>query len=635
MPDITEITIIGDWRIIVESKNAGWQQRVQASNTKDGTRILTGLPGNVMDVRGKGKTPWILRVQHNDGDTGWQDNWLRDGAIALSPGLGSIVRHIETEDITTPQSDRDFDDLVIRLEKIGMVAQPSRPHGIHPPTMMMNPDGVFETALGRHFMAVTVENIWTKAWPTGTSIGITDRSRAWLQAGGVRIIDSWTSEDQRILSQDVTADGRVIVGALQPWEKQVIYFKVDVASAAPRKHQVEVSAAEPMSHLNPDARAPMMVMRTRYDASEGVFTSECDRGTLVAAIKELTVDYNSLKRAVFKARQLFRPDPSSSAGGPGNPGPDRPGAHCGPAQIDALRKRLIAFLKGGDEDLCELWRELQCCCGNGSAGGGIDDDGSWGGKGLTGMEIIALPNLVDYRVEYRQSFDGQYGPIPYDDPWWKILLAIIAVILSLAAAGSAAADLANKSDDVVIGEVTRSVLDALVDAAVAELNGNRALTPAMFSYLDAESGEANETPLTALGAIIDTPGAVMTNDEIAAAITAFNTNPDDPDARSGVRVFKSGARTGLTFGVMDRVAPSSRDDYDDLFSDRTFQNQVFIRDDPDSSNGVSNSGDSGSLWLHRDTLRVVCLNHAGNRTNNTAIGSRIEDVMSRLNIRFA
>ena len=113
MPDITEITIIGDWRIIVESKNAGWQQRVQASNTKDGTRILTGLPGNVMDVRGKGKTPWILSVQHNDGDTGWQDNWLRDGAIALSPGLGSIVRHIETEDITTPQSDRDFDDLEI------------------------------------------------------------------------------------------------------------------------------------------------------------------------------------------------------------------------------------------------------------------------------------------------------------------------------------------------------------------------------------------------------------------------------------------------------------------------------------------------------------------------------------------
>lgn len=642
MADLTELSIVGDWRIRVRSKNAGFQQRVQALGTAVGNEQLAGVPGYTRDIYGNGQVPWRLKIQHNDSNTGWQDSWVREAAPPGGgpPPVGTITRVIESEDLTTPTSDRDFDDLVVELQKLGMVAQPSRPHAIHPATLTMMPDGVFEATLGRHFMAVTVRNIWTRDWPAGATVGLTARSRQWLLAGGVRVIDGWSAGDQQTFDQQMTADGRVVVGALPAWETRVVHFKVDVADAAPRKHQVEVDVAEPLTHINRDARAPMMVTRTTYDATQGVFVSQCDRGRLVAAIRELTVDYNSLKRAVFRARELFGGG-GTTPSGPGGAGGGAPGGKgrdgCSPAQLEDLRRRLLAFIKGEAIDLCQLLRDLQCCCasGGGRPPGSGDDGGTWGGEAITGLEFIALPSIVDYRVEYSPAFGGQFGPLPFDDPWWKVVLAIIAILLSLGAAASAAADLANKSDDVVIGTVTRTLMDDLVDAAVAELNGNRALTTAIFSYLDARSGEANTVPLTSLGSHIDTLGSTMSNAEIDAAITAFNSDPADPAAQAGVRVFKSGARTGLTFGRMQRVGPVNRDDNDDGVGDTLFQNQLFIEEDPAFPNGVSNSGDSGALWIHMDTLRVVALNHAGSRATNEAMGSRIEDVIARMAIRFA
>jgi hypothetical protein len=633
MADIIKLSIVGDWRVVVQSKNAGWSQRIRMTGTAAGELVLAGVPGYALDVYGRDQVPWELHIEHDDGG-GWQPSWVREVASSIS--AGHITRTIDSEDVTSPTSDRDFNDLVIRLEKLGMVAQASRPFAVHPTTLLPMPDGIFEASLGRYFMGVTARNVWTHTWLPNSRVGLTQRSRQWLAAAGVQVVDVWSQEDQAAFGQDV-AGGRVLVGALEPWQTRLVYFKVDVTAAPPRKHQVEIEVAEPVSHLHRDARAPMMVTRTTWDADQGVFISECDRGRLVAAVRELGVDYNTLKRAVFRARKLFKEGGGAGGGtGPGGPGTGggRPG--CDRAEIERLRRDLLAFLKGAKVDPCEIWRRLQCCCATGGFGdgGGTGGDGTWTGGGGTGLEVLAVPTQVDYRVEYAPAFAGKFGPIPFDDPWWKIVLAIIALLLSLGAAASAAADLANHSDDVVIGEVTRSVLDDLVDAAVVTLNGNRSLSASIFSYLDAESGEDNVVPVTSLGGRIDTTGGTMTNAEITAAIAAFNANPTDPAALAGVRVFKSGARTGLTFGQMFAVQPSSRDDDDDGVSDRTFQNQVIIQQDPAFPNGVSDGGDSGSLWLHLDTRRVVALNHAGNRDNNTAIGSRIEDVMARLAIRF-
>lgn len=633
MPEPTEISLQGAWRIVVESRSAAWNQRVVAENTESGRQVVTGNPGNRLDVYGQDGTPWTLRIQHDDG-SGWEDSWLRPGTEEVSGG--TITRTVESEDVTTPDSDRDFDDLVIRLEKIGMVEQPARPHAVNPTSLQMMPDGIFEATLGRYYMRVTVRNTWTRPWPSDARVKITRRSKQWLAASGVRVVDAWSSEEMEALGQEVVG-GEVVVGDLDPWESRTLYFKVDVAEAAPRKHQVELQVDEETSHLSKYARAPMMVTRTTFDADDGVFRSECDRGTLVAAVRELSVDYNTLKTAVFRARQLFGGEGGGGGPRPGGTGGDGGADGCSEAELERLRRELKAFLAGEDVDLCRLWSRLQCCCAGGGFGGdgGMGDGDPWVERPPSGLEVVAIPTRVEYRVEYASSFEGQFGPIPFDDPWWKVVLAVVAVILALGAAASAAADLANKSDDVVIGQVTRSVLNERVDAAVATLNGERDLTDAIFSYLDAASGEANTEPYEDLGEVFDTAGTTLSNTEIANLITAFNTNPGDDDARKGVRVVKSGARTGLTFGRMRAVRDAPRDDDDDGVADRTFVDQVIIEEDPDFPNGVSNSGDSGSLWLHWETGAIVGLNHAGNRDANTATASRIEDVMAEMGIDFA
>ena len=641
MADITILTFVGDWRVIVESRNAGWDQRVLMENTADGTRTLNGTTGNSFDVYGDEQNPWSLRIQHNDGTHGWQDSWLQPGPKVVSTAGSSIWQRIESEDITTSDSDRDFNDLVIRLEKLGMVDQPVKPFAVWPTTMQMMPDGIFEASLGRYFMAVRVRNIWTETWPADAAVGLTNRCRNWLAAGGIVVNDNWSPADQAAVGQEVNA-GRVWVGALQPWESQVIYFKVDVTGARIGKHNVEVEVLEPtaedLDHLNRKAKAQIFVSQTTYDSAQKAFVSTCDRGTMTVAINELFVDYNTFKRAVGKAREIFRGDDDGVDQEPGGGPPSIGRIRCPRAQLELLRQQLRDFLAGKDVDICAIWSALQCCCSRGGFDGQGGDDDDWTGRGGTGLEFFSFPTILDYRIDYHPSFTGQYGPIPFDDPWWKILLIIIAILLSLGSAASAAADLANRSDDVVIGQVTRSVLTEvgnLVDASVVTLNGNRGLTSAIFSYLDAASGEVSTTPVNSLGSIIDTPGTTLSNADIDARIAAYDAAPTDPNALAGVRVFKSGARTGLTFGIMTDVRDMVRNDHDGVT--RTFIDQVFIEEDPDNPMDVGNSGDSGSLWIHLDTLRIAALNHAGptDPPNDHAYGSRIEDVMNEMDIRFA
>lgn len=133
MAEIIKLNFTGNWRVIVQSRDAGWDQRVITKNTAEGTKTLNGTVGNSLDVIGKNEQNWELRIQHNDGTHGWQDSWLRPGLKII---IGSqISQVIESEDITTNDSDRDFNDLVIRLEKIGMIEQPVKPFAIWPVTM--------------------------------------------------------------------------------------------------------------------------------------------------------------------------------------------------------------------------------------------------------------------------------------------------------------------------------------------------------------------------------------------------------------------------------------------------------------------------------------------------------------------
>ena len=226
---------------------------------------------------------------------------------------------------TVREQTRDrYGRTVGRVYELGMVNQPQRPFAVWPGTVQMTPEGVFETAFGRYLMAVRVRNVWTEPWPAGTRVAITEGCRSWLAAGGVMVVNTWSAADQAAVGQDVVG-GRVLVGALDPWESQLVYFKVDVSAARVAKHQVEVAivapVAEDLGHLNRRVRGPIFVSRTTFDATRGVFVAECDRGTLTMAVKELVVNYNTLKRAIGRAREVLgEGGPGTGPGGGGRPG---------------------------------------------------------------------------------------------------------------------------------------------------------------------------------------------------------------------------------------------------------------------------------------------------------------------------
>ena len=105
---------------------------------------------------------------------------------------------------------------------------------------------------------------------------------------------------------------------------------------------------------------------------------------------------------------------------------------------------------------------------------------------------------------------------------------------------------------------------------------------------------------------------------------------DDPQRR----VFKSGATTGMTHGIIRTLAPSGHSkstwNIDQLIIDRDTR--------PGFGEDVSIPGDSGSVWMHTETLRPVALNHSSSRDandnpdGNTAFASLLEDVFSRLGV---
>jgi len=86
-----------------------------------------------------------------------------------------------------------------------------------------------------------------------------------------------------------------------------------------------------------------------------------------------------------------------------------------------------------------------CCCGTGRG----EKDSNRGEVSLIARlaeDIKHLPrdvrfclpaylfSEVDLNVSYTPPFAGQYSDLPFQDPWWKILLAIIACLLLIAAA---------------------------------------------------------------------------------------------------------------------------------------------------------------------------------------------------------
>ena len=599
-------TFRGRWHVTVVEKNAAYDQRfvISGSDSSDGTH--PGTPEFSVEV--DGRDGWQIQIEHNNG-SGWDDSLMRLTNKVVS---GTTLRWtVESEDLPDREP-KDWNDLILRVEKIGPIFEvPVRPYAIEPRSLHMMPDGIFESALGKYFMGVRITNIWGQSFKPGQFVDITPQGRATLAAQGIQIIDAWAQGELQSFNQQMSGNG-VVIGPLTPFESKTIYFKVDCTGALPHKPSVEFICLEPNAMPDPDgaerkASRKIYVTRSYVDPVTHEMVAEAPEGTLRMALREAIVDTITGK----KGRRRRQKTPTALP----------------PA--DELRAMLERLLSGRRIDPCRLLKIIKCFCECRDVFDGDDPTKPRDGR-FEYDPFLVLPTKFTYTVE-TTPYEGDHGPLPFQDPWWKILLLIIALILLVAGMLSEASDLAYHDEDLIIGSLEDSVQHNL-DAALTRLNDHRTIPSPYLQYLDAQSGEVSTVPVEpaaapTLGGMVSVSGSYMTKTEIQDLI--------DYGTRDDKRVFKSGARTGLTLALIDDLTPWTDPRSDD--GTRFDTEQVHFIRDPDNDMPINRKGDSGSVWIHKNTLRLVALNHSGSAddSGNSAWGSPIEDIVAQMGISFS
>jgi hypothetical protein len=591
------VPLTGSWLLTVVSHEAGQRQfTISGSSNADGT--YPGDDGTAVSVQAIGDQAWQLEIENFSGGA-WHSSGIRvQGPVGVVGGTDLLVT-IGSED--DPNSHETvWDDIVLTARNLDpLIRVPIRPYALRTDDMQMMPDGIFDTAVGTYYMGVRVENTWGSDFTAGTHwIGITPASRAGLAGAGVVILDAWTPAELESLGQTLNPGGNhIVLPALARHQVHTIYFKLDCSRARARKYEIEFECVE-ASMLDPAsprrrAAAKIFVSRSTFDTATGRLNIDCPEGRLSLRITRFAapIEYVLRKRKRIGRRPL-------------------PSKEC----KDALQKLRELLASCQEIDCSELRRLFVCLC---------EGDGGYRAGPFIYPDIPLWPMEFEYTVE-GVPFTGTTGPIPFQDPWWKLLLVIVAFILSIAAALSDASDVAYHDDDIVIGTLERWQQND-VDAAVTKLNGKRgAPSPDATEALDAHSDETVTTPIVALDGNINIDGNFLSGAEISAAIAAGG---------DAAKVFKSGARSGTTRGIMQSLTtPYTRSEDGTVFN----LPQIPIVEDPAFNQPTSEHGDSGSVWVQTSSMRLVGLNHSGGPGDSglNAIASQIADVAMALNVKF-
>ena len=608
----------GKWRISVLHKDAAAPQRFTVQGASAGSGSYAGVIGTTVVAEGSN---WTVSLEWASGSV-WTES-------ATTRSIGSLSPLVDVVFLRGDNGDGDYNDLALVCESLDAIFDiVQRPFALDRGTLTMSPDGIFDASQSIQYMGVRIRNTWSVDWdPTiGVMIGIANGSRGALKSQGIQVLDGWNSFEQRAFQQELF-NGFVKVPNLAISQECMVYFKLDLTAALPSKPEIGfVAQRDPAwdpayDQASRQVNRPIFVTRSTYDPAKRELISTAPEGSLYLRLTEIVVDGQGAKQAFTNAvRNPCRrvPPPPADQGPTGSP--------------RDLRRRYylrasITQASAGEQSQ-GTWAPNECNCpppGDTRPGTGGLADGGGADDWCRYKPYFWVPVGFEYRVVPNPPYVGQFGPLPFQDPWWKALAAWLAGILG---ASSVAYDYLQAGADpkYIIGYIAKKSdrAKSLIDAATASLNGSRGID---LNVQEAQNDDPNNSlPITGkLGGDVPIDRSI---------------SPDFPrgviPAQPNTLVFKSGARTGTTRGQIDNIhfvpIPPTIDGVDFTHADLVSILQLAAP----QNQPLGEHGDSGSVWVDLTTMRPTALHFAApeDDSGTQAIANHMDAVAELLDIHF-
>ena len=633
----------GKWRVLFYSYVETVTLRVVIEGASVGNGIYPMTWGQDFDV--DGKDYWSLEIQEAHASGTWHKLSLEREVFFDSPlAVSSVIRTSKWGPLVR----------VLLSHQGPLIEIPQKPFAVDASTFAMIPGGIFEAAAGIQYMGVRVKNIWELDLLPDVMVQISNEGKQILLSRGIEVLDSWSNQELEALGQEVNGDA-VWVSGLRQNQSRIIYFKLDCSGASPGKPQVPIVAKRTVwdpvyEELERTVFCQIYVSNSHWDPYTGEVVVGVPEATLRMRVKRATVEPKGFWKAVREAKSKGCLDAVTKLKGASRP--------TGSAGLrEELRGFLQDLLEGKHVDPCKLRELMELCCHDKFREPTKPRDTHLPRECSTFNPFYMLLDEFEYTIEYSTPFEGKYGPLAFEDPWWKVVilvLALVQIIIAIVLGFLAAVREAKAQGDIVIGRIHKiePPNNGLVDAAVIALNDNRGRD---FGVLDTSWDDISylvdqdlESPQIYINEL---DGAIPLN-------RSDNGNRGIADAEPGMVVFKSGARTGLTFGIVESVeysdwicyAPDGycRWDSPDLYGfDKlikilggvdvdSIKEWIQSEEDLDLSSALylaSLPGDSGSVWVDLETKRVVGLHFASGGLSD-ATANHIGKVVDKLKIQF-
>ena len=270
-------------------------------------------------------------------------------------------------------------------------AIPNRPFATEPITGLMTPDGIFEIAIGQQNINVHVQS------------------------------SSGSATNIQVYVESVSDPGIVVtpatysIGTASPGVPHLLNWQADFTAASPGKHLVSFIVATPSGTQRIIKK--IFVTKIAFDPANNGYSITTPEGVLSAAFTGV----------------LGPKNPQCCSGSTRDE--DCKDGVCRTREAINTGLKAAATLARDDQNARNLLYYL-----------------ARGFKGYDPNFVFCAPQVlitdIEASVTPTPPYTGQYGDLPYQDPFWKVLLAILAFLLLVAAAIAEAVD---GSGDVTAG----------------------------------------------------------------------------------------------------------------------------------------------------------------------------------------